>query len=71
MEYINIGDNKESATIGITSARGIAWDDNTVSALSDCFITSSLEIDFSECAGRLWMNWLSRVTAWFLETISS
>ena len=53
MEYINIGDNKESATIGIAGARGIAWDDNTVSAPPDCFITPSLEIDFSEYAGRL------------------
>ena len=53
MEYINIGDIKESATIGMTGARGIAWDDNTVSAPPDCFITPSLEIDFSKCAGQL------------------
>ena len=53
MEYINIGDIKKSTTIGMTGARGIAWDDNIVSALPDCFITPSLEIDFSECAGRL------------------
>ncbi len=53
MEYINIGDIKESATIGMTGARGIAWADDTASALSDCFATPSLEIIFSECAGRL------------------
>ena len=60
MKYINISDNKESATIEIASTRSIAWDDNTVSVLPDCFITPSLEIDFSECAGRLWTDWLGR-----------
>ena len=53
IEYINISDIKESTTIGMTSARGIAWDDNTVSASPDCFITPSFKIDFLECAGRL------------------
>ena len=53
MEYINIGDIKESATIGIAGTRGIAWDNNTVFAPPDCFITPSLEIDFLECTGRL------------------
>ncbi len=53
MEYINISNNKESVTIKIAGARGITWDDNTISALSDCFITPSLKIDFSECASQL------------------
>ena len=53
MEYINIGDIKESATIGMTGARGIAWVDDTAYAPPDCFATPSLEINFSECAGRL------------------
>ena len=42
MEYINIGDIKESATIGMTGARGIAWADDTASAPPDCFATPSL-----------------------------
>ena len=32
MEYINIGDIKESATIGIAGTRGIDWADDTISA---------------------------------------
>ncbi|PKC55017.1 hypothetical protein RhiirA1_476303 [Rhizophagus irregularis] len=32
MEYINIGDIKESATIGIAGSRGIDWADDTISA---------------------------------------
>ena len=70
MEYINIGDIKKSATIGMTSTRGIAWADDTASVSPDCFTIPFLEIIFSECAGRLWMDWLDRVTAWFLKTIS-
>ena len=53
MEYINISDIKESATIRMTYARGIVWDDNTVSAPPDYFITLSLEIDFSKYADQL------------------
>jgi len=43
MKYINIGDIKKSATIGMTGARGIVWDDNIVSAPPDCFITPPLK----------------------------
>ncbi len=53
MKYINISDNKKSATIGIANARDSAWDDNTISASPDCFATLFLEIIFSECASRL------------------
>ena len=47
MEYATIGDIEELAMTGIAGARGIAWADDTASA------PPSLEIDFSECAGRL------------------
>ena len=53
MEYINIGDIKESATIGMTSARGIAWADDTASTPPDCFAIPFLKIIFLECAGQL------------------
>jgi len=53
MEYINIGNNKKSTTIGIAGARGSVWDDNTVSVSPNCFATPSLEIIFLECAGQL------------------
>ena len=43
MEYINIGDIKESVTIGMTGARGIAWADDTASAPPDCFATLPLK----------------------------
>ena len=53
MEYINIGDIKEFIIIGITSARGIAWADDTASTPPDCFATPFLKIIFLEYAGRL------------------
>ena len=43
IEYINIGDIKESATIEMTGAKGIAWADDTASASPDCFTTLLLK----------------------------
>src|SRR6266496_4876180 len=46
MEYINISDIKELATIGIAGARGISWDNGTASAPPDSKGIPSLEINF-------------------------
>jgi hypothetical protein len=48
MEYITIGEIRELVmTETVTGARGISWDNGTASA------PPSLEINFSEYAGRL------------------
>ena len=54
MEYNTIGDIRELVTAGIvTGARGISWDNGTISALSEYFAIPFYKIKFSEYASRL------------------